>query len=537
MTIRFLAAYGIYPQNAIVTLDAGTEAGLVAAGQATTTVTGGVPYLPAVAPIQPLAPAAAIDGFGNIVGIPGLIAKPVPGAQLAGVSGAKLIDIGALTLIGPTSASINTSGLAKSASGKNIVIAGNGAGTEQLDFNVPTPFALASAPVSSIGFWAYKPMVTGGKPTAMTVYWATDNSFAKYATTTLVVYPGMNFYNVPLPYYWKNAGAGLFPSGGTVSYIRIKANANGQGAFPFMAAGDTIQIGDFYINQTASVPTFMFDYDVNTPDFIIPTGNVVAGADGVPRNHSFCSFLATYGFSANLAVVTGQAAEFGNVPNTMQPADMQFARDAFGAAPINHGHYHPQSGDMPGSTKSGSVLLGPAGFVTSAAPFTCSTSNLAVAATNDLKTILADMDLASDALRRWGFAEGGKHFVLSQGAYDISVTQALELRGFRSVRGVVAAYVPQSGLMTACDPNGGIGSESPARVCGVSGGASVFGAEGSVATANIDTFIANVMAVGGIGRFYTHNFNTAPTLAAWKYLCDKLKALQAAGAVRIQTLY
>jgi hypothetical protein len=43
MTIRLLAAYGSYACNAIVTLDAATETGLVASGQATTNLAGGVP--------------------------------------------------------------------------------------------------------------------------------------------------------------------------------------------------------------------------------------------------------------------------------------------------------------------------------------------------------------------------------------------------------------------------------------------------------------------------------------------------------------
>ena len=48
MTIRLLAAYGEYPINAIVTLGAGTEAGLVAAKLASTDTTGGTPYVPPV---------------------------------------------------------------------------------------------------------------------------------------------------------------------------------------------------------------------------------------------------------------------------------------------------------------------------------------------------------------------------------------------------------------------------------------------------------------------------------------------------------
>lgn len=47
MSIKFLTPYGPYPANSIVTLDAATEAALVADKVATTTLTGGVAYTPA----------------------------------------------------------------------------------------------------------------------------------------------------------------------------------------------------------------------------------------------------------------------------------------------------------------------------------------------------------------------------------------------------------------------------------------------------------------------------------------------------------
>lgn len=49
MTVRFLMDYGVYPQNSIVTLDAGTETGLINAKMASATLTGGVVYVPPVA--------------------------------------------------------------------------------------------------------------------------------------------------------------------------------------------------------------------------------------------------------------------------------------------------------------------------------------------------------------------------------------------------------------------------------------------------------------------------------------------------------
>ena len=44
MTIKLLAPYGNAPANAIVTLAAATETALIAAGQATATLTGGVAW-------------------------------------------------------------------------------------------------------------------------------------------------------------------------------------------------------------------------------------------------------------------------------------------------------------------------------------------------------------------------------------------------------------------------------------------------------------------------------------------------------------
>lgn len=52
MTVRLLCAYERYPVNAIVSLDAGTEAGLIAAKQASADTTGGTPFMPISGPVQ-----------------------------------------------------------------------------------------------------------------------------------------------------------------------------------------------------------------------------------------------------------------------------------------------------------------------------------------------------------------------------------------------------------------------------------------------------------------------------------------------------
>ena len=75
MTIKLLAAYGKYPPNAIITLDSATEAGLIAAAQATATLTGGVvwtdPNVSNVLRLTQLAIAAAQAAFDATGGFGG----------------------------------------------------------------------------------------------------------------------------------------------------------------------------------------------------------------------------------------------------------------------------------------------------------------------------------------------------------------------------------------------------------------------------------------------------------------------------------
>jgi hypothetical protein len=71
MTIRLLCATGVYPVNAIVTLDAGTEAGLVATKQASTNLTGGVAYVPPVQQNQYFQTRLVTDSSGNVLGLLG----------------------------------------------------------------------------------------------------------------------------------------------------------------------------------------------------------------------------------------------------------------------------------------------------------------------------------------------------------------------------------------------------------------------------------------------------------------------------------
>lgn len=78
MTVRLLCARGKYPANAIVTLDAGTEAGLVTAKMASTDMTGGVPYVELPSPNQIVASDLVYDASGTLIGMTTIDGKIQP---------------------------------------------------------------------------------------------------------------------------------------------------------------------------------------------------------------------------------------------------------------------------------------------------------------------------------------------------------------------------------------------------------------------------------------------------------------------------
>ena len=71
MAIRLLVKHGIYTPNTVATLDAATEASLIAAKLATANLMGGVQYLPPVIPRQHYPVLVELDPARRAVGVVG----------------------------------------------------------------------------------------------------------------------------------------------------------------------------------------------------------------------------------------------------------------------------------------------------------------------------------------------------------------------------------------------------------------------------------------------------------------------------------
>lgn len=454
--------------------------------------------------------------------------------------GTKIVDVSSATTTGAISATVPTSALALSSGGKVIQITGNSANTPSIDLSAfGAGFGGFPLTTSDVGicFEAFKPIA--GLPTPITIYLGTNSAFTNGSYCNILIYPGQHLYCLPFPMGTTGNGWGVFGSsifGQTCAYMRIKQNVYA-GGYTFMATGDYVQIGDFFINPTRPRPRIIFDFDGNDPELIYPGTNAATGYDGVSRQHSFCSFLATFGWSPTCGIITGAV---GNIANTMTLRDWQQARDRYGAAIISHGHVHAQASDVATATAGGDPLLGPYGFsIVGAVAQTAASSGLQFTPANDLTAIQNDIDLSCTALRKWGFDEGTKHRMLSQGGYDQHTNNAMEGYAFKSIRAAVTnGRFCGNPLTYSTVPLATSGQFNECQSMLTNRQAMLGFDSGAVTAATMQTFIDMIIFRGGIGTVYTHSFGaSATTIANYVAFCNLVKAAELNGLLDVVTAY
>ena len=452
----------------------------------------------------------------------------IPSQSVSDINyGTLLVDISTVATSAATLATVSTTGVINSVGGKGLNLSSVGTGTASIDLTVSLPLSYSDR---SIGFWAYKPAT---EPASTLNIYLTPDNFTNYILTTVVVRPGLRFYNLNLPTTGKigiwnpNSTLGAsFP--GTITKIRVKDAKQSGVDYPVMSTGNTLIVGDFYKNPSVRKALFMFDFDANQRAVIFPSYQI-AGKSGVVKNHSFCSFLSEYGFKCNIGVMTAGIVNLFSTSYTV--SDLRDARDRFGAFPISHTHAHVQQGDVAGFTAQGSPNLGPVGFaVRGAVSFTAASTNEVVTAANDDSAILLDFDKANQYLIKWGFSKGAEHLMLSQGGFDFYTNSAIEKLGFKTVRGVhSAASYNMIWPYGSCISGGTAGTQNFNRN-------STLQLDGSaLSDAQITDYFDMVIKTGGIGSFYTHSFGTSTVAGNIKRVCELLQTYIDAGLCRCVT--
>lgn len=431
--------------------------------------------------------------------------------------GSLAINIGTVTTGGATRASVVANSALNSVSGNALKLTSIGTGDAVIDLTVSLPL---TAQNRWIGFWAYKPGTNA--PAPIRIYFTADN-FANFSNSNVLIYPGLHFYVIPLPtgytgQAFTSGGGSGFTIPGTITKIRIKDTGGLPGvAYSTMPSGETVEIGDLYLDPVAPKAKFLIGFDDCKDDLLIPGGTAIEGGDGVSRIHSYVSFVASYGWRTNAYIITGAV---GNSGYLSQYA-LARGRDQFGVIYGAHSHSHPAAADVAGATtNAGMRVLGPYGYgLTSGAGFTASATGLSVTPANDSSAIITDIQTCLDKLTTWGFYDATRHFALPQGGQDKYVNAALESFGFRSVRNIYEK-TPQHQWGSNTVSVNGFECRSIAENLMSSYQTDPAADPGDSA---VQAYIDMIIAYGGIGTNYCHGFaGSAVTRTVTKRLCDYL---------------
>ncbi|WP_343728510.1 hypothetical protein [Duganella sp.] len=216
MTVRLLADYDRYPANAIVTLDAGTETGLINAKRALADLTGGVALLPESTPAETIYEAKTVAvgrtrtftlNEGQVLILNGSAGALGSASQLNPVAGGSALASWAVSqgIVGPIGPYVGTQKVAVSctsgsitvtpqdASASNAILQGNPAGVP-FRLKLPDGRAIAQRRVGRRG----TVVLDGSNPANWAFIFGTDGSSSlssdavnkQYSASGLSVNPG-----------------------------------------------------------------------------------------------------------------------------------------------------------------------------------------------------------------------------------------------------------------------------------------------------------------------------------------------------------
>lgn len=266
-------------------------------------------------------------------------------------------------------------------------------------------------------------------------------------------------------------------------------------------AGNVLDIGPVHLNARAR-PKFMIITDDSR------TGNVVNGG-GFPTGYpasggNFLSIVSAYGFKGSASIITSLVGTGGGNMTWDQIATLADA----GWAIINHGTI-----DHQGSGSQGMTYLSSA-------------------------EMTADILAAASELRRRGYAATANFFALPQGAWNTDLMFAAQAAGVQCTIGIGnTTLAGRAGTVAVGGPSGGghINVAGPTLYPGWPDIASRVQIDGTPVLADVQTYIDDLIAIGGTGGCYMHNINaTIATLCDG--MCQHLRLRQRQGLIDVVTV-
>ena len=429
--------------------------------------------------------------------------------------GAQIVDWGSAT----TSSGLGTTGTTTSfvrgsSVGYSITVTGAGG-----RIRVATP-ALAGTAIKQLGFFLYNP---GTTTRALTVYLTkTAGTYTAFSSAGIAVRPGAGYYTLNRGAFdLGQTGGGFSFALDTLAEIQLTATVNGAGDTLAFATGETVMIGGIFVNPRVDTKAkFMIWSDDGKNSNIVPASTSITGADGISRRHSYSSFLSTYGFTYTACIIGAQVGQTNYLT-----ADQIKALQSAGVVIANHCRNFSSSSEVSGATVGdGLRVLGPYGYgLSPAGEKTLSYGTIR----NDTSLIVAEIQNGIDYLESLGVSTGG-HFVLPEGGFDQYVCSALDsISRVRSVRGTGNGRI-SNGWAQYGFKNGAANGQNWRSKKPFWGGGIQLDLAANAATAYIQAYVDEVIAAGGIGQAFLHDFNHTDlggglySDTATKDLCDYL---------------
>lgn len=413
--------------------------------------------------------------------------------------GAQIVDWGSTPATGGAGTTATSAQFIRGSSlGYAITVTAGGNGRIRAG-SAATPLGVDATKINGIGLYLYNPQPVARN---LAVYITqTADSYAVFSVASITVRPGAGYYTINRGAFDANkTGGGFVWTSGTLAQIQFTAAMNGAGDTLAFQTGETLYLGGVFINpRVGNKAKFMLWTDDGKNSNIIPAATSIAGGDGVSRRHSFQSLVASYGLTYSACII----GRLLGATNYMTVDQMLSLQDA-GVMIANHCRNFASSSEIAGSTVGdGMRALGPYGYnLAPVGPKVLSYGTVQ----NDTSLIASEITDNIAYLESLGVSTAG-HFVLPEGGFDQYVCAALDsLDGVLSVRGTGAdrAVVgwAQYGFKNAAANGQQWRSKKPFW-----GGGLQLDISAHASTAVIQAWVDAVIASGGIGNAFLHDFS------------------------------
>lgn len=337
---------------------------------------------------------------------------------------------------------------------------------------------------------------TGATSSNLRVY-VTGDEFIHYAYCDFVVEPGVNTFTPHQRSFHRINGFSWATHGAAITTIRFKDTPGVQAtAYPKMVEGESIIVGPIRTNPKAK-PVFI----IFTDDGFVT--NITNGA-GYPTDYpasggNYYAIADHYGLGdkLTLAIIADLIGDAGYLDET-QLATLASA----GCEIITHG-----------DAGSGNGLV-------------------------DLETYEAVLSEIQDnvaGINSLGYTTTSSLYALPQGGYDSFVLQACRDAGLKAIRMIgsgdpSAPHTIQIGNQAGDKANDKqVWTPTTRPVIETS-----IQLDGTPTASDIDTYVNEIIACGGVGSCYTHGINAA-TAVKFDHLCSKLVTERDRGRISIMT--